>query len=108
MCEVGEAINHKHYGILPCSDCQARQINIKKPDVQIEFTSNEIKEGRKQHFKSIIQKYRDGQLSKEFVEAYPERAKAMVKEGIHTEKEIKNAKNVWSDISPMGGIGRTK
>lgn len=74
----------------------------------VEFTSDAIKEGRKKYFKSIIQKYRDGQLSKEFIDAYPERAKAMVKEGIHTEKEIKNAKNVWGDISPAGGLERTK
>ena len=108
VCGISEAINDKQLGILPCKKCRDRQANFPKPNTQVEFTSKNIKEGRKEYFKSTIQRYRNGQLSKEFVEAYPERAKSMVEQGIHTEKEIKQAKNVWSDISPMGGIERTK
>ena len=108
VCNTNKATKDKQLGILPCKSCQTRQSGFKKPNTQVEFTSEDIKEGRKEHFGSIVQKYRDGQLSKEFVDRYPERARAMVKEKIHTEKEIKNAKNVWGDISPMGGIDRTK
>src|SRR3990167_9627908 len=104
VCNINEAQTDKQLGILYCRDCQKRQRSFKKPSSQIEFTSQEIKEGRRKHFKSTIQKYRDGQLSKEFIEAYPERAKAMVKEGIHTEREIKRAKNVWGAISPAPPI----
>ena len=102
VCTINEATQDKLLGVLPCSDCTTRHSNFKKPSNQIEFTSKEIKEGRKKNFKSTLQKYRNGQLSKEFLEAYPERAKAM------NEKEIKKAKNVWGDITPAGGIGRTK
>ena len=108
VCNTNKVTKDKQLGVLPCLECRDRQSGFKSPDQQIEFTSENIKEGRKQHLKSTVQKYRDGQLSKEFIEAYPERTKAMVKEGIHTEREIKNAKNVWGDISPMGGIDRTK
>ena len=107
-CGTGEAIQDKQFGVLPCKECQDRHNSFARPNNQIEFTSADIKEGRRKYFKSTIQKYRDGQLSKEFIEAYPERAKAMIDQGIHTEKEIKQAKPVWGDISPMGGIGRTK
>jgi len=107
-CNAGKAIKNPQLGVLPCKTCQDRHKSFKKPSTQVEFTSDDIKEGRKAHFKSTVQKYRDGQLSKEFIEAYPERAEAMITEGIHTKKEIKNAKNVWGDISPMGGIERTK
>lgn len=108
VCGIEDAIKDNQLGILPGINCQSRQRTLKKPDSKVEFTSKEIKEGRKQYFKSTIQRYRDGKLSKEFIKAYPEKAKAMVKDGIHTEKEIKQAKNVWSDIAPMGGIERTK
>ena len=108
VCGINKALKRPQLGILPCQSCQDRQSGFKRPDIQIEFTSDSIKTGRKEHFKSTLQKYRDGVLSKEFVQAYPERAEAMVKEGIHTEKEIKNAKDVWGDIAPAGGIERTK
>lgn len=108
VCSANDAIKDAQLGVLPCESCKTRHSKFKKPDKLHEFTSESIKEGRKKYFKSIVTRYRDGELSKEFVEAYPERAKAMVKEGIHTKKEIKNAKEVWGDISPMGGIKRTK
>ena len=108
VCNINTAQIDRQLGVLPCEVCTERQTSIAGPNRQYEFTSDAIKEGRKKYFKSIIQKYRDGQLSREYIEAYPERAKAMVEQGIHTEKEIKQAKNVWSDISPTGGIKRTK
>ena len=110
VCNHNLAIQDRQLGILPCWSCRNRQKEIKKPDRQVEFTSEEIKEGRRKYFASTIQRFRDGQLSRELVERYPERAKAMVEEGIITEKDIKKAKNVWSDIAPLGGdwIDRTK
>jgi len=108
VCGVNKATQDKQYGILPCRICHTRQRTFSKPYQNIEFTSDEIKTSRKEYFKSTIQRYRDGQLSKEFVEAYPKRAKAMVKEGIHTESEIKKAKPVWGDVEPVGGWERTK
>ena len=99
-CNLRPAQIDKHYGVLDCKECQQRQSKFAKPYQNVEFTSGEIKEGRKEYARSIIQKYRNGELSREYVEAYPERAKAMVKTGIHTEKEIKQARSVWSDVLP--------
>ena len=106
-CNTNDAAKDPQLGYLACQSCRARQAGFTKPSNQIEFTSSDIKEGRRKYFRSTIQKYRDGQLSKEFVDSYPERAKAMIETGIHTEKEIKQAKPVWGDISPAGGVGRT-
>ena len=108
VCNTDLATKDKQFGILPCFFCQNRQSRVQKPYANLEFTSQNIKDERKKYFKSTLQKYRDGQLSKEFIVAYPERAQAMIKEGIHTEKEVKQAKPVWGDISPAGGIERTK
>ena len=108
VCSTKEATKDPQLGILACQDCRNRQAKFTKPGSLIEFTSADIKEGRRKYFKSTLQKYRNGELSKEFIDAYPERAQAMIKEKIHTEKEIKQARPVWSDISPAGGIDRTK
>ncbi len=59
------------------------------------MTSGEIKESRKIFKKDIVQPFRDKQLSKEYVKAYPEKVKQMIKEGNITEEEVKKAKPVW-------------
>src|SRR3990167_7271621 len=92
VCSINDAAKDPQLGYLACQSCRDRQSGFTKPSIQIEFTSGEIKEGRRKYFRSTIQKYREGQLSKEFIDAYPERAQAMIKEGIHTEKEIKQAR----------------
>lgn len=103
VCNKNEATEYKQLGYLPCQSCQDRQRLISGPNTQIEFTTGEIKEGRRKYFKSIIQPWREGVPSKEYADAYPEQAKKMFKK--HKKSEIKN---VWSDISPAGGIERTK
>jgi len=108
VCNVQEAIKDKHLGILSCLVCRERQKGFKKPSSQVEFTSDEIKEGRRKYGKSILQKYREGELSKEFLTAYPERRDAMIEKGIITKEQAKSAKNVWSDLEPAGGWERTK
>lgn len=55
-----------------------------------EFVPQRIVEERKQFKKEITQPFRGGEVSKEFVDFYPQKAKKMF-----TEKEIKRAKNVW-------------
>lgn len=64
---------------------------VSTPSFEPEF----IKEGRKQHRRELLQPFRQGELSKEYVEAYPEQAKGMVKEGIVTKDQVRNAKQVW-------------
>jgi hypothetical protein len=57
---------------------------------QHEWVPQRIKEDRKKFSKDILQPYRAGEASREFIEAYPERAKKTF-----TKKELRNAKNVW-------------
>lgn len=87
------AIIHPVLGILPCSFHQKKRQHNNLPDHQIEFTSESIKEGRKEYFKSTIQPWRQHVASREFIEEYPEEAKKTF-----TEKEIRKAKYVWSDL----------
>lgn len=47
--------------------------------------------------------WRDGEPSREYLEAYPKSAKAKF-----TDKEIKRAKYVWRDIAPRNMKGGTK
>lgn len=56
------------------------------------MTTKEIKESRVQYAKEIIQPFREGVVSKEYLEAYGDK-------GIKaTKQEIKNAKYVWHGI----------
>ena len=52
-----------------------------------------IKTERKAFAKSMLQPYREGEPSREFIEAYPQQAKKTF-----TPKEISKAKNVWTDV----------
>lgn len=60
-----------------------------------EWIPDSIKDARKTYKKELLQPYRGGEFSNEYKEAYPEIAKGMVKEGVITEKQYKNAKDVW-------------
>jgi hypothetical protein len=87
--------------VLPCKDCQERLNKISKEDKLgsvYEFTTDEIREGRKQYAKQLLQPWRQGQISKEYLEAYPKQAQGMIKEGILTREQVRKAKNVWQDI----------
>lgn len=62
-----------------------------------ECVPESIKEGRQKYRKELLQPYRSGELSKEYVEAYPNQVAGMVKEGVVSEYQVRNAKNVWYD-----------
>lgn len=57
-----------------------------------EFVPERIKSDREEYFNSIVQPYRGGQLSKEFVDAHGADATFATKE------EISKAKDVWKDL----------
>lgn len=63
-----------------------------------EFTTQEIKDGRKTHFKSLTQPFRNGEISREFVEAFPEQVKKMITESSVSIDQVNNAKYVWKDL----------
>lgn len=89
-CNNNDAQYSATYGILPCVVCQELQSNPKKAP---EFTTERVKEDRKKHKDLIIQPFREGQLSKEYIDKYG------TKNLNATPEEIKNAKNVWkSDL----------
>lgn len=69
--------------------------SIVKPKVTGEITTEAIKEDRKIFKKDLTQPFKDGNLAKEYIEAYPDRVKEMVKESHITEEEVKKAKNIW-------------
>jgi len=58
-----------------------------------EFIPERVKDDRMEYFNSVVQPFRGGELSKEYVDLHGT-------EGINaTEKEAKKAKNVWGDLS---------
>jgi len=65
-----------------------------QPSPSREFVPQAVKNDRVKYFNSLLKPWRGGEASKEFLEAYPNKAKK-----IFSQKEIKSAKNVWSDLS---------
>jgi hypothetical protein len=96
-CNIRSAIKVEPFGYLYCKVCQKKYRKLDKPKQTIEVVTDAIKEDRKIFKKDITQPFRQGELSKEFVEANPEQVKKMVEEGHVTKEEIKNAKNVWTE-----------
>lgn len=95
LCGKRESLNVPPYGYLPCLVCRKRQRELVKPSITVEITTAKIKEDRQVYKKDILQPFRDSHLSKEYVEAYPERVGQMLKEGNITVKEVNEAKEVW-------------
>jgi len=55
-----------------------------------EWIPDSVKDSRKVNAKDIIQPWREGQASKEFIEAYPQQA-----DKFFSKEEKKGAKEVW-------------
>lgn len=63
-----------------------------------------VKNERKKYATDLVQSHRQGELSREFVELYPDRVRGMIKEGVVTRDEVKKAKPVWGgDIPGLSG-----
>ena len=69
-----------------CSD-----INIQ----YAELTTKEIKEARQEYASDQVQSHRQGELSREFVELYPDRTEGMIKEGVISQREVERSQYVW-------------
>ena len=82
------------YKTWQCPKCKEKHTNLKHRGV-LEFTTDEIKEGRKQYHKELLQPFREGEVSKEYLDAYPKAKEGMIKDGVITEKQARKAKNVW-------------
>lgn len=73
-----------------------------------EFVPKRIKDDRVKYLKSQIQSHRGGELSKEFVQLYPEKTKGMIKAGVVTKEQVKRAKRVWKDLPNYANIEKTQ
>lgn len=93
ICKKNEAIKHEYYGYLPCNECRARQDKQRGPDRQVEFTTDSIKTQRKEFADDIVQPFRKGELSKEYVDRYGTKGLQV------TQKEAQKSKKVWSDTN---------
>ena len=92
-CHNSEGIFDVKYGILPCMGCRDRQSVLSKPKPQIEFTSDNIKQQRREYEKDIEQPHRKGELNKAWLETYGVKS---AKQFGFTDKEIKKAKYVYN------------
>lgn len=93
ICHIGKARIHPRYGLLPCLSCEKKQASLRSPLTPVEFTSESIKEQRKAYRKDFLPMHNRGELDKGFVERYGAKK---AKEHGFTDKEIKNARYVWS------------
>jgi hypothetical protein len=64
-----------------------------KPRKSAEKVPEHVKQQRIENANDMVQPWRQGEPSKEFIDLYPSEAKKTF-----TEKEIKKAKNVWKDV----------
>lgn len=102
VCLEHDAQEDAIYGFLPCVHCQNRRRRLRGPDHPVEFTSDEVRDGRRSHLKSIIQPWRSGQLSKEYIDMYGTNGISA------TDDEIASAKEVWKDLPNVDNLEKTK
>ncbi len=96
-CQRNPAPIHPQWGVIWCKDCNDSRDKTKIGGYP-EFIPDHVKEERPKYLKSMLQSHRQGELSREFVEANPERVKGMVKEGVLSNREVKKAKKVWPEL----------
>lgn len=106
-CNKNDAPIHPQYGPLWCNECNVSKEKTKYANYH-EFVPDRIKEDRKANFNSLLQPYRGGEITKEFIEAHPKQAKKMIAEGHVTERQVKNAKYGWRDLPGWANRGRSK
>lgn len=98
-CNKNKSITDPVYGITECQQCRNKGTRPKRP---VEFTSDSIREGRREYYNDVIQPYRGDTLSKEYLEVYGTK-------GIDpTPEEVKNAKFCWKDTKGWEDRGKAK
>ena len=102
VCHKELAIKDSYFGILPGKNCSERQKEYSLPNNLIEITTQPIKDSRKEYAKSIIQPFRDGELSKEYLDAHGTKGISV------TDKQVKNAKKVWPETIKHIEMSKTK
>ncbi len=82
----------KRFGLIACKDCRTKETKLS--DRTYEVVPDHIKQEREEYKSQTIQPFRNGVLSKEYVDLYG------TKYIDATPEEVKNAKNVWSRELP--------
>lgn len=85
-CKQNEAKTDPALGIIPCDSCQNAS-RARGTAKAVEFTSESIKEDRKKFAKDILQPFRAGEVSKEYLKVYGSKGLNV------TEAEAKRAVN---------------
>ena len=87
VCKTNDSEYNVQFGYLDCKDCRLKETKLSERTY--EFVPEHIKEERKEYKNQTIQPYRNGQVSKEYLDLY---GSSRI---VATDDEIKNAKNVW-------------
>lgn len=96
VCKTNDAFLDNYYGFLPCESCRENQDKLQKPGKPQEFTTQAIKAQRKEFRRDTIQPYRNGEVSKEYLDQWGSK-------GIKASRsEIQKAKRVWSGSDAVG------
>lgn len=90
-CNTNDA-QKTQFGYSPCAACAQRMRSKVRKTEPLEFVTENIKEERKRFAKDILQPFRAGELSKEYVEKWGTKHLKV------TPEEVKKSKNVWSEL----------
>lgn len=90
-CQNEEATFKDGIGWTQGINCLNRQAGFPKPSVPAEFTTEEIKTSRIVHEEDIVQPFRDGVVSKEYLDIHGTKGIAV------SETELAQADYVWND-----------
>ncbi len=101
-CKTNRAIKDKQYGYLPCLFCQETEQSQSKPRLGFEFTSDVIKDQRREYMADSLQPWPgNGVLSREYLEIYGTT-------GIEaTQEQIDNAKYAYKSQKGWWNLKKT-
>ena len=99
QCKKRKAVKDKHYGYLPCLLCQKKERGFDKPRLGFEFTTDDIKEGRREYAADALQPWPgDGVLSREYLETYGTTGIKATQEQIDNAKYTYKSQKGWWNL----------
>lgn len=83
---------------IKCHYCGGQAKNVGyKLEVTMSHAKADVQGLRREHRSAIRQPWREGQIDKVYLETYPDKKEAMIKEGVITREQANNAKDVWGN-----------
>ena len=102
-CNKRRALVHKTYGVTFCKTCQLNE-DFDKPRQGTEFTTDRIRDDRREYGRDILQPYHGETLSKEYLQEYGTTGIEATKEQIKNAKYTnKGQKGWWNRKKGKGG-----